>query len=146
MAYSVYTFGSQYQDAGLAGLYVGTREENLGECLDVAAHELVEVGAGRLVPGEIERAKENLKARLLLSLESTSSRMNRLGRSLMTDVPLVSVDETVRRLEAVTPDEVAALAAELYAPERLSAAGIGPSEKQFARAVTRVNPGLRAAA
>jgi predicted Zn-dependent peptidase len=98
------------------------------------------------VPGEIERAKENLKARLLLSLESTSSRMNRLGRSLVTDVPLVSVDETVRRLEAVTPDEVAALAAELYAPERLSAAGIGPSEKQFAHAATRVNPGLRTAA
>jgi predicted Zn-dependent peptidase len=146
MAYSVYTFAGQYQDAGLVGLYVGTREENLGECLDVAAHELAEVGAGHLVPGEIERAKENLKARLLLSLESTSSRMNRLGRAPVTDVPLVSVDETVSRLEAVTPDEVAALAAELYAPERLSAAGIGPSEKQFARAVTRVNPGLRAAA
>jgi predicted Zn-dependent peptidase len=146
MAYSVYTFAGQYQDAGLVGLYVGTREENLGECLDVAAHELAEVGAGRLVPGEIERAKENLKARLLLSLESTSSRMNRLGRALVTKVPLMSVDETVMRLEAVTPDEVAALAAELFAPERLSAAGIGPSGRQFARAVARVNPGLRAAA
>jgi predicted Zn-dependent peptidase len=146
MAYSVYTFGGQYRDTGLVGLYVGTREENLSECLDVAAHELAEVGAGRLVPAEVERAKENLKARLLLSLESMSSRMNRLGRALVTDVELVSVDETVRRLEAVTPEQVAALAAELYAPERLSAAGIGPSEKLFARAVARVNPGLRAAA
>jgi predicted Zn-dependent peptidase len=146
MAYSVYTFASQYQDAGLVGLYVGTREENLGECLEVAAHELVDVGAGNLVPGELERAKENLKSRLLLSLESMSSRMNRLGRALVTETELISVDETIRRLDAVTPDEVAALAAELYAPGRLSAAGIGPSEKHFARAVGRVNPGLRAAA
>jgi predicted Zn-dependent peptidase len=146
MAYSVYTFASQYQDTGLVGLYVGTREENLGECLEVAAHELSDVGAGRLAPGELERAKENLKARLLLSLESMSSRMNRLGRALVTEVELVPIDEIVRRLEAVTPEDVAELAAELYAPSRLSAAGIGPSEDRFAAAVEAVNPGLRLAA
>jgi predicted Zn-dependent peptidase len=146
MAYSVYTFASQYQDTGLVGLYVGTREENLRECLEVAAHELADVGAGRLAPGELERAKENLKARLLLSQESMSSRMTRLGRALLTEVELVPVDETVRRLQAVTSDDVAELAAELYAPSRLSAAGIGPNEDRFAAAVEGVNPALRLAA
>ena len=68
MAYSVYTYGSQYAETGQVGIYVGTREDNLAECLDVTAAELEDVAAGNLRPGELERAKENLKGRLLLSL------------------------------------------------------------------------------
>ena len=84
MAYSVYTYGSQYVDAGQIGIYVGTREENLRECLDVIAAELRDVGAGNIRAGELERAKENMKGRLLLSLESTSARMTRLGKATVT--------------------------------------------------------------
>ena len=146
MAYAVYTYASQYVDAGQVGLYVGTREENLAACLEVAAAELADVAAGNLRPGELERAKENLKGRLLLSLESTASRMTRLGRALVTGTELVPVDEILARLEAVGAEDVAALAAELLAPERLSAAGIGPSEERFLAAVERVNPGLLARA
>ena len=140
MAYSVYTYGSQYLDAGQIGIYVGTREENLRECLDVIATELHDVGAGNIRSGELERAKENMKGRLLLSLESTSARMTRLGKATVTEMEIVSIEESERRIASVTADEVAALARELYAPERLSAAGIGPSEKRFRAAVARVNP------
>jgi predicted Zn-dependent peptidase len=146
MAYAVYTYGSQYVDAGQVGLYVGTREDNLSECLEVAARELVDVGAGNLRPGELQRAKENLTGRLLLSLESTSSRMTRLGRALVTGTELVGIEETLARIAAVTEEDVAALAAALLAPEGLSAAGIGPSEQRFRAAVERVNPGLLARA
>ena len=59
MAYSVYTYGSHYVDAGQVGIYLGTREENLRECLEVVAAELNDVGAGNIRPGELERAKEN---------------------------------------------------------------------------------------
>jgi predicted Zn-dependent peptidase len=142
MAYSVYTYGSQYAETGQVGIYVGTREDNLEECLAVTAAELEDVAAGNLRPGELERAKENLKGRLLLSLESTSNRMTRLGKALVTDTELVSVDETVRRVDAVQPEDVAAAAATLFAPERLSAAGIGPKESRFRAAVARVNPSL----
>ena len=83
MAYSVYTYGSQYAETGQVGIYVGTREDNLRECLDVTAAELQDVAAGNLRAGELERAKENLEGRLLLSLESTSNRMTRLGRALV---------------------------------------------------------------
>jgi len=79
---------------------------------------------------------------MLLSLESTSSRMTRLGKALVTDTELVPVDETVRRIEAVTPEDVVALAGELFAPDRLAAAGIGPREELFRAAVERVNPSL----
>ena len=146
MAYSVYSFASQYSDAGQIGLYVGTREENLAECLEIAARELTDVAAGNVRAGELERAQENLKGRLLLSLESTSNRMSRLGKSLVTDSELLDLDELIRRIDAVTADDVATLAAELLAPDRLSAAGIGPSEARFRGAVERVNPALVARA
>jgi len=142
MAYSVYTYASQYSDSGQLGLYVGTREDNLATCLEIAVTELADIAAGNVRPTELARAKENLKGRLLLSLESTSNRMTRLGKATVTDTPLLGIDEIVRRLEAVTGDEVAALAAELFAPGRLSAAGIGPDEGAFRDAVSRVNPAL----
>ena len=148
MAYSVYSFASQYSDAGQIGLYVGTREENLVECLEIAAQELADVAGGNVRPGELERAQENLKGRMLLSMESTSNRMSRLGRSLLTETELLSLDELIERIDAVGPDDVAALAGELLALEGLSAAGIGPSARRFKAAVERVNPALaeRAAA
>jgi predicted Zn-dependent peptidase len=142
MAYSVYSYSSQYADAGQLGVYVGTREDNLAECLEVAVAELVDIASGNVRPGELARAKENLKGRILLSLESTSARMTRLGKSLVTETPLLSPEQVVRRLEAVTEDEVSALADALLAPERLSVAGIGPDEASCAEAVRNVNPAL----
>ena len=146
MAYAVYSFGSQYSDSGQIGLYVGTREENLVECLEITARELADVAGGNVRAGELERAKENLKGRMLLSMESTSNRMSRLGKSLLTGTELLSLEELIGRIDAVSAEDVAALAAELLRLEGLSAAGIGPSERRFQAAVERVNPALVARA
>jgi predicted Zn-dependent peptidase len=142
MAYSVYSYASQYSDAGQIGVYVGTREENLGACLEIAVAELGDLAAGNVRAGELSRAKENLKGRLLLSLESTSNRMTRLGKATVTETPLFTVEELVRRLDAVTSDEVAELADDLLGVEKLSAAGIGPDEAKFREAVALVSPRL----
>jgi len=144
MAYAVYSFGSQYTDSGQLGIYVGTREENLAACLEIAAGQLADMAAGNVRADELSRAKENLKGRMLLSLESTSNRMSRLGKSLITGTELLSAEDLVERIDRVEATEVAALAAELLAPERLSAAGIGPDEERFREAVARVNPALYA--
>jgi predicted Zn-dependent peptidase len=146
MAYSVYTFASQYTDTGLIGFYVGTRAENLAECLEIANEQIAEVAAGKLRKGELERAKENLKGRILLSMESTSNRMSRLGKSLITDTELLSIDRIAAEIEAVTPESVAELAGVLLAPDKLSASGIGPSEERFREAVRRIKPELPARA
>ncbi len=146
MAYSVYSFASQYSDAGQIGIYVGTREENLVECLEIAAREIADVAAGNVRGGELERAKENMKGRMLLSLESTSNRMSRLGKSLVTGTELLELEELIARIDAVTADDVAALAADLLSLDGLSAAGIGPDESRFRAAVERVNPALAARA
>jgi predicted Zn-dependent peptidase len=139
MAYSVYTYSSQYGDTGQVGLYVGTREENLAECVEIAVRELSDIASGNVRPDELARAKENLKGRILLSLESTSARMTRLGRPTVTDTPLLSPEAVVKRLEAVTAAEVAEVAEAVFAPSRLSAAGIGPDESRFTAAVGGVS-------
>jgi predicted Zn-dependent peptidase len=146
MAYSVYSFASQYTDTGLLGVYVGTREENLGPCLEIVGTEIAEIAAGHLRARELERAKENLKGRIMLSMESTSNRMTRLGKSLVSESELLSFERIIAEIEAVEPDAVAELAALLLAPEKLSISGIGPSAARFRKAVRRVNPGLLAAA
>ena len=84
----------------------------------------------------------DLKGRVVLSMESTSNRMSRLGKSLITGSELLSLEELVERVDAVTGDEVAEIAGDLLRLDRLSAAGIGPSEARFKAAVQRVNPAL----
>jgi predicted Zn-dependent peptidase len=145
MAYAVYSFASQYTDTGQIGLYVGTREENLDDCLAIALEQIGEIAAGNLKPNELERAKENLKGRILLSMESTSNRMSRLGKSLITDTEILSLERIMAEIDAVEVEGLAELGDLLLAPERLSAAGIGPSEERFLAAVERVSPALAVA-
>ena len=145
MAYSVYSFASQYTDTGLIGIYVGTREENLDACFEIVAEQIAEIASGNLREAELERAKENLKGRIMLSMESTSTRMSRLGKSLITDSELLSLERIIAEIEGVEAEELAELASVLLAPELLAASGIGPSEDRFLQAVERVRPTLAAA-
>jgi predicted Zn-dependent peptidase len=142
LAYSVFTFASAYADTGELGVYVGTREENLASCVEIVAREIADIAQGGVGGAELRRAKENLKGRIMLSMESTGSRMNRLGKSVITDSELLSLDRILAEIEAVEVDGVAALAASLLAPERLSAAGIGPSEARLSKALRRIAPAL----
>jgi predicted Zn-dependent peptidase len=146
LAYSVYSFLSQYTDTGLVGFYVGTREENLGPCLEIAAEQIADIAAGNLRPEELVRAKENVKGRIMLSMESTSNRMSRLGKSLITDTELLTFERLIGEIDAVEAEGVCGLAALLLAAPRLSAAGIGPSEDVFRAAAARMSPGLEAVA
>jgi predicted Zn-dependent peptidase len=146
MAYSVYSFASQYTDTGLVGVYLGTREENLAPCLEITGEQLADIGGGNVRPDELARAKENLKGRIMLSMESTSNRMSRLGKSLITDTELLSVERVVAEIDAVDAAEVAELAGVLLTPERLSVSGIGPIEQVFRSAVRRINPSVLARA
>jgi predicted Zn-dependent peptidase len=146
MAYAVYSFAAQYTDTGQIGVYIGTREDNLAACLEIMSEQIGEIAEGKLRSEELTRAKENLKGRIMLSMESTSNRMSRLGKSLITDTELLSIERIVAEVEAVEAEALAELAGVLLAPEKLSAAGIGPVEERFLDAVERVNPGLARAA
>src|SRR3954452_5014597 len=146
MAYSVYSFASQYTDTGLVGIYVGTREENLAPCLEITSEQLAEIAAGNLKNDELERAKESMKGLIMLSMESTSNRMSRLGKSVITDTELMTFDRIFAEIDAVQPEDLSELCAVLLAPEGLSVSGVGPDEDRFRRAVELANPGLVARA
>jgi predicted Zn-dependent peptidase len=146
LAYAVYSFTSGYQDSGQVGLYVGTRGDNLVEALGVVGTELSRLRSEPATAEELTRAKENLKGRVVLALESTGARMTRLGSEVLGETPLLSLDEVVERIDAVTLDDLAALAETLWAPERLSSAGIGPDEARFDEATYGIGPAVEASA
>jgi predicted Zn-dependent peptidase len=138
LAYSVYSFAGQYTDTGQIGLYVGTRPDNLREAMKVVSAELDRLRENPASEEELVRARENVKARVVLGMESTGARMHRLGGSLLFELPLLDTDEVMARIDAVTLDDLRALTDELWAPGALSAAGIGPDEDAFRAAVEDV--------
>jgi predicted Zn-dependent peptidase len=144
LAYAVGSYSDDYIDNGLVAAYVGTREDNVAEALDVIGAELASVAAEGVTNEELVRAKEHIKGRMVLGLESSSARMSRIARSTMYDVPLLSLDEMLARVDAVDGDEVAELTAELYEPSRFSAACVGTDEDLFRKALEPVSPALAA--
>jgi predicted Zn-dependent peptidase len=135
LAYAVFSFANLHAHTGDVGLYVGTRPENLSEALSVLAHELTHFAQEPADEAELQRSRENIKGRIALSLESTGARMNRLGASVLHGLPILTVEEVMQKIDAVGHDELRALAGELFAPERLSAAAIGPAEEAFGAAL-----------
>jgi predicted Zn-dependent peptidase len=146
LAYSVYSFAAQYAATGQFGIYLGTRGENLGAAMEVVGAELTRLRAEPATGAELDRSKENVKGRLVLSLESTTARMNRLGASVLNGIPLLTVDELIARIDAITLDDLAELAGELLDPARMCAAGIGPDEEPFRSALEPVSSSLAAPA
>jgi predicted Zn-dependent peptidase len=145
LAYAVGSYTQQYVDSGLIGLYVGTREDNVEEACGIIGRELASIHADGITDSELARAKEHVKGRMVLSSESTAARMGRIGKAVLFDTPLLTLDELIEKVDAVTSDEVAELARELYAPAALSAAAIAPSEDRFRSALAPVNEALVAA-
>jgi predicted Zn-dependent peptidase len=144
LAYAVYSYASHYADSGQVAIYVGTRPENVAEAMDVIGTELRRLHEDGVSEEELDRARENVKGRTVLSMESTLTRMNRLGNSILMGVPLMTVDEVLAAFDAVTLDDVAALAGELYRPDDMSAAGVGADESSFRAALGAVSPALAA--
>jgi len=135
LAYSVFSFSNLYADTGEVGLYLGTRPENLIEALAVVTAELERCVDDPASEQELIRSRENLKGRVVLALESTGARMSRLGASVLNELPILSVNEMIERIDSVSIAEVRELAGELFTPRRLSVAGVGPDEEQFRAAI-----------
>jgi predicted Zn-dependent peptidase len=144
LAYAVYSYASHYADSGQVAVYVGTRPDNVAEAMDVIGTELRRLYEDGVTEEELERARENVKGRTVLSMESTLTRMNRLGSSVLMGVPVMTVDEVLAAFDAVTLDDVATLAREFYRPDDLSAAGVGADESSFRAALGAVSPALAA--
>jgi predicted Zn-dependent peptidase len=125
LAYAVYGFKMAYADAGAWGVYVGTTPSQTETALSVIREELSKVVEEGISVEELERAKGSMRGGLALALEDPNSRMVRLGRDELAGMPHLSVDERLAKLEAVTLDDVQAIATELYTGQRMIGA-VGP--------------------
>ena len=124
LAYSVYSFATSYSDAGMVGVSVGSLPTKAAEVRDVVRAELSRVAGSGLTQEEVDRGRGQMRGGLVLSLEDTGSRMTRLGEVELFQERLLSLDEVLARLDAVTVDEVNALAADLFSrPETLAVVG-----------------------
>jgi predicted Zn-dependent peptidase len=145
LAYSVGSYNEQFTDQGLVATYVGTREDNVEEACSIIGTELARLRSEPVSEEELARAKESVKGRLVLSSESTAARMTRISRATLFDLPIESLDEMLARIDATTIGDLAELASELYAAERLSAACVGADEARFRAALAPVSEALAAA-
>jgi predicted Zn-dependent peptidase len=144
LAYSVGSYTHEFVDRGFVAMYVGTRGDNVAEACEIIGRELVKLRAEGVGEDELARAKEHVKGRLVLGLEATGARMGRLARSILFGVPLLSLDEMLERVDAVTADEVADLAEHVYDPAKLAAACVGADEDCFRAAAGSVSQTLAA--
>ncbi|MBA2765011.1 MAG: insulinase family protein [Thermoleophilaceae bacterium] len=144
LAYSVYSYSSAYVDSGKIAIYVGTRPDNVAEALEVIGGELRKLGSEGVSAIELDRAKENVKGRTVLSMESTMARMSRLWTAVLHDLPVLSVDEVIEAVDAVSPSDIDGLLEEFYDPASMSVAGVGADEDAFREAAGAVNPTLAA--
>lgn len=124
LAYSVFSFASHHAESGLVGVSVGCLPNRLDEVLAVVREELAKVARDGITDEELERGKGQLRGGLVLGLEDTASRMSRIGKAELVHDELLSIDEVLARIDAVTLEEARSVAAEVFTgPEVLAVVG-----------------------
>jgi predicted Zn-dependent peptidase len=135
LAYSVYSFSTQYADAGVFGVYAGVAKKRVDEVLTVIRDELAVVAEKGLTDEEVARGKGMLKGGTVLGLEDTGSRMSRIGKGELVYGDVLEVDELLGRIDAVSVDDVRSIASDLLA-RPMSLGVIGPFDgHDFSEAV-----------
>jgi len=124
LAYSVWSERVAYQDSGFLSVGLGTAPEHVPEALRIVTGELGALGADGVTERELAIAKGNLRAETLLACEDSGARMSRIGAGMLLHGEVLSVDEVLRRVDAVSVEDVHAAARELAAaPRTLSVVG-----------------------
>jgi predicted Zn-dependent peptidase len=124
LAYAVGSYHQLFEDAGLFGVYAGTRPNNAEEVIRLVKQQVDSVRTEGITADELSLAKDALKGSLVLSLESTRMRMTRLAKSEITHGEILSLDELVERIDKVTLGDVKELAGRLFGgPEVLAVIG-----------------------
>ncbi len=130
LAYSVHSGAQSYRDTGLFYIYAGTDAANLSKVVKALMKELQSLKKDGIRAEELRRAKEHLKGSLMLSLESTSSRMNRVAKQELRFGAFFSLDEMLDAIERVEPDEVAGLTSRILDERQLSLVTLGPIDRR----------------
>ncbi len=127
LVYTIYSFQSFYAQAGLAGVYMATRSDTAEQAVDEVRGELGRLAESGLAAAELEAVKNQTKGQVVLSLESTSARLQRLAGTALYGEPYLTLDEICGRIDGVREEEVAEICREYYAPEQQTIVSLGPS-------------------
>jgi len=127
LAYSVYSYHSSYKETGSFTIYSGTAPEHVGQVFDIVTNILRDVSEHGITEKELNKGKEQLKGSLMLSLESTSSRMSRLGKNELLLSRHLSLDEIIAKIDRVSHESVLAVAQELFR-SKMALAMVSPLE------------------
>jgi predicted Zn-dependent peptidase len=128
LAYSVYSYHSMYADAGIFSAYAGTTPGRAKEVLSIVRAQVEDVAEKGLTPDEFERAKGHMRGSLVLSQEDPGGRMSRLGKSEISHGEILTVNQLLGRIAAVTPDD-ARRAAERVLSQAMTTTVLGPFDK-----------------
>ena len=126
LAYAVFSSLSSFHDVGCLSVYAGTATDKARQVIELVLAEFCELKSKPISQEELQRAKDYLKGSLLLSLESSTSRMGNVARQEMYFGRYISLDEIARRVDAVTAEQVLAVAREFFHPDRLAITVLGP--------------------
>jgi predicted Zn-dependent peptidase len=128
LAYAVYSYHTQFTEAGIFTCYAGTTPSRAEQVIGLLRRELEDVAGGALSADEFERAKGHVKGSLVLSLEDPGGRMSRLGKSEIAHGEILSVDQTLKRIERVTLDDARRVAGRVLSqPMTLTVLGPFPA-------------------
>jgi len=126
LVYSVYSYHSSYYDTGIFGVYAGLSKQNVNQAMELIFKEIKDIKKNGVTKEELQRAKDQLKGNLLLSLESVNTHMSRLGKSELYLGRVYKPEEIVEKLNKVSIEDTVQMASELFQPESFSMAAIGP--------------------
>jgi len=133
LAYSVYSFTSNYTDGGLLGVYAGCHPDKAQQVVELCREQLADAARTGLTADELTRGKGQMRGGLVLGLEDTGSRMSRLGKAELVYGELLTVEEVLARIEAVSLDDAQSLAADLLThPDSLAVIGPYDDARAFA--------------
>ncbi|MBP2628824.1 MAG: processing peptidase [Firmicutes bacterium] len=137
LAYSIYSYQTNYSDAGLFTIYAGTRPSNTAHVTDLIWQNIAELKAKGITPGELTKTKEQLKGSLLLGLESSSSRMSRIGKMEITLGKYITLDDIVAKIDKVSLEDLRQITQQLFTPETLCFTALGPVNEEVANEIKR---------
>jgi predicted Zn-dependent peptidase len=127
LVYNVFSYLDYFQDSGVFGFYLGVEKRSIKKAITAVLGELERISNERLSDSDLSRIKAQLKGNLMLGLENTSNRMNRMAKHELLVGRYISLDETIANIDSVRPEEIRDIAAEIFIKDKFTAITLGPT-------------------
>ena len=129
LSYSIFATNTQYTDTGVIAIYAASSPGNVYKILDIVDKEIQGIKRNGIKDAELKRAKENTKGSIVLSVEDISSRMFRLGKGLLIDEKILTIDEILKKIDKVKLSDINDIVYKYFQPDKMSLVMIGANNR-----------------